>query len=252
MDEEQTDQSSSPVALNSQMYVQMSSLSPQLRPALQVLGGRLEKPGKERLTLNGMLLIAGESQSRPVQIISEFPAHLRLNDQGGSLARAIIFNEHGAGVVNGTLDKVDEAAIEALVYDSAEHFFLEQINGMGTRSLGLRFRLDDGEAPDYTGPFYDIYQITEQIRIRQEEREQTKLYYFNSDTHLLEKVQYSLMRDGSETAVEVQLSDWRELEGQKAPGRIDRLENNALVLTLTLTPISVGPRVNDSSFNDPQ
>jgi hypothetical protein len=243
--------SANAATFDSGAYVQMPRLWPELRHALKALGNRLEKPGKERIILSGTLLRAGDAHPRPIRISSEFTGRLRLEDQSTSPTRVLIFKGHGAGVMNGSLDDLDQAAIETLVYDSAEHFFIGQMKGMGTRSLGSRFRLDDGEAADYSGPYYDIYQTTEQIKIGQDVREQTKLYCFNSDTHLLERVQYTLLRNGSETTVEINLSDWSDIEGQKVPGHILRLENNAPMLTLTLTPSSLEPQLADSAFDIP-
>jgi hypothetical protein len=217
-----------------------------LRPALQAIGDRLEKPGNERIRLIGSLVRSDEAQSRPVQITSEFSGRLRLEEQTSETARVLTFNEDGVGVTNGAPEQLDRAVIETLVYDSPEHFFIGQMGAAATRFP------DDGEAENYAGPFYDIYQTTEQVRIGLEAREQTKLYYFNSDTRLLERVLYTLSHDGSESSVEIQLSDWREIEGQKVPGRIIRLENNAPMLTFSLTPSSIGSRAEDGIFKTEQ
>jgi hypothetical protein len=53
--------------------------------------------------------------------------------------------------------------------------------GKPVRFLGDRFRLDDGAAANYTGPYYDIYQITEpqfDANNNRKETVQEKLYFF--------------------------------------------------------------------------
>jgi hypothetical protein len=235
--------------LDRNLYVQHYLLPSRLRDAIKVIGDRMEKPGKERLVLTGTLSRAGDSQPSPVSLILEFPNRLRLEEQSSGSRRVITFNNQDATDASGrALDRKDEDLVETLVYDSVEHFFAGQMQGAATRFLGPRFRLDDGTAVGYEGPSYDIYEVTEEIKVGQETRPQTKLYYFNSDTQLLEIVRYQLMRDGFETAIEVRLSDWREVQGQKLPSRIVRIENNAQVWSLSFTTTNIAPRADDGIF----
>ena len=108
--------------------------------------------------------------------------------------------------------------IESLVYDSTDHFFQSQMQGAGTRNLGMRFRLDDGKSADYSGSYYDIYQMMDQVTIGTETRTQLKRFYFNSDTLLMERVRYDIQRDGGIVSVEVEIPKWHEVNGQHLPG----------------------------------
>jgi hypothetical protein len=137
--------------------------------------------------------------------------------------------------------------IETLVYDSAEHFFAAQMQGNATRFLGSRFRMDDGANPDYNGPYFDVYKIADQIKASGQDRP-AKLYYFNSDTLLLERVSYVINRDGAEISVETRLSDWRATDGQQVPRRIERFENGKPVFVLTLWSAAVAHRADDGMF----
>ncbi len=185
-------------------YVNRGLLSSRLALHLNVLGNRLEKPGKERVTIAGVLRFATDSQDREIAATLEFPDRLRVLVQKGSQSRLSTFDGKQA---KGDSDELD--LIETLAYDSAEHFFATLMQGNAMRFLGARFRTDDGSSPDYNGPYFDIYKISDQIETSGQERA-AKLYYFNSDTLLLERVTYIINRDGTEINVETKLSDWRE------------------------------------------
>jgi hypothetical protein len=233
------------------VYVERNSLPPGLRDTLKAAGDRMEKPGKERLIMAGTLARGGDSQSSPVGLILEYPGRLRFEEQTGGQTRVITFDGQSAAVGGGALSGADEDLIETLVYDSVEHFFAGQIRGVATRSLGRDFR-SEGEvaAGGEGGTAYDVYEVTETVNAGGEPREQAKLYHFNSDTRLLEKVQYGIVRNGAEVGVEVRLNGWQEVQGQKLPTSVIRLENNFPVLTLTLTSTTIAPRAADGTFGN--
>jgi len=175
----------------------------------------------------------------------EFPDRLRLV-VGGPQNRVITFDgQQTKAAQRPAADELD--LIETLNYDSAEHFFAAQMQGNATRFLGARFRTDDGSNPDYDGPYFDIYKIADQIKTSEQERP-AKLYYFNSETLLLERVTYVVNRDGSEINVETKLSDWRGTEGQQVARRIERLENGKPVFVLTIRSAGLARRADDGIF----
>jgi hypothetical protein len=204
------------------------------------LGNRLETPGQERLALVGRWRVAGAGQPSEFAATLEFPDKLRLT-VAAPQNRVITFD----GQQTKTADALD--LIETLVYDSAEHFFAAQMQGNAMRFLGARFRTDDGLTPDYDGPYFDIYKIADQVKASGEERP-AKLYYFNSDTLLLERVTYVINRGGSEINVETKLSDWHLVNGQQVARRIERLENGSSVFVLTIRSAGLGRRADDSMF----
>jgi hypothetical protein len=226
---------------NRNSYVRRAQLSPRLAINLNALGNRLEKPGLERLALSGTWRVAGTAQPREFAATLEFPDRLRLT-VAGPQNRVITFDGQQT---NGTADDLD--LIETLAYDSAEHFFAAQMQGNAMRFLGARFRTDDGSTPDYDGPYFDIYKIADQIKASGEERA-AKLYYFNSDTLLLERVTYDINRGGSEISVETKLSDWRPVDGQQVARRIERFENGKSVFALTIRSAALGRRADDGIF----
>jgi hypothetical protein len=225
-------------------YVNRGRLSPKLAMHLIALGNRLEKPGMERLTITGELRSSSESQAREITATLEFPDKLRLDIQNGHENRLITFDKQE---IKGQAASDELDLVESFTYDSAEHFFNTQMQGNAMRFLGSRFRTEDGSNPDYSGPYFDIYKIADQIKASGEERE-AKLYYFNSETLLLERVIYVINRNGSEINIETKLSDWRVEEGQKVAHRIERFENGSSVFVLNIRWAQFGRRADDGIF----
>ncbi len=66
--------------------VRRARLWPQLRELLNVLGNRLEQPGRERSILQGNLSRTGSTHREqvPIRLILEFPDRLRLEEQTGN------------------------------------------------------------------------------------------------------------------------------------------------------------------------
>lgn len=230
-----------PTTSNRGLYIRRALLSPRLGLNLSALGDRLEKPGKERLALMGTVRTA-TGETREFAATVEFPDKLRLV-VGGPQSRVITFD--GQQTKAAAVDDLD--LIETLVYDSAEHFFAAQMQGKAMRFLGPRFRTDDGSNPGYGGPYFDIYKIADQITASGEERP-AKLYYFNSDTFLLERVSYVINRNSSEISVETKLSDWRVLDGQQVARRIERFEVGKSVFVLNIRAAEWGRRADDGIF----
>lgn len=221
-------------------YVRPSSLWPFLRSAMGVLGDRLEKPSKERLTMAGTL--RRDAEAVPFHLILEFPQRLRLQEQERLTAFAQK-NRSGETFVPLQLE-----AVETLVYDTPEEFFGGQARGAAMRHLGSRFRLDAGARADGAISYYDIYEVTGGRGHGGDQLPRSKRYCFNSDTLLLELVKYEIERDGQPVRVEVRLGDWRRVQGQMIPHRIERTENGQSVLLLDIASVTVGPRQEDGAF----
>lgn len=231
-------------------YVRSSALSPKLVSYLKSMGDRLEKPGKERLSLTGTLVRANDSPVEEVTGVWEFPDRLRLTKQKGNQARVIVFDGEQVEADGNALDEAEQDLIETLVYGSAEHFFTTQMQGMTTRLLGSRFLLHRSSTADYNGPYYDVYKVADRVKTSTEQREQLKLYYFNSDTLLLERVVYEINRNGSTVNVEERLGDWTREQGQQIARRIERFENGESVFVFTVQTARLAPRANDGAFGN--
>ncbi|HKG60205.1 MAG TPA: hypothetical protein VKB05_10630 [Pyrinomonadaceae bacterium] len=229
---------SGPARVKRGAYIRASALPPKLVWHLKAMGDRLEKPGRERLAVTGTLTRANDSQAEEVIALSEFPERLRLTIQRGNQTRVITFD----GEADSSLDTAEQDLIETLVYGTAEHFFNTQMQGMATRLLGSRFLLHRGSTADYNGPSYDVYKVADQVKTTIDQGERVKLYYFNSDTLLLERVTYEITRNGSTVKVEERLGDWTREEGQQVARRIERLENGESVFVLTVRTARFTPQ----------
>lgn len=237
-----------PGAVKRRDYVRRSMLRSKLGWALNQLGDRLEKPGKERINVSGSLQYGKNQISSSVRLVGEFPDRAQLRLVNSGTERVITFDRAMTRAASQP-SELEEALLETLVYDTADHFFWSQTQQQATRFIGSRFRTDDGSDANYQGPYYDVYQITEPIKISANEQVRTKFYYFNSDTLLLEKVVYQTNRQGRDIRVEVELSDWRSVSGQRIPHRIERREDGNSVLVVSLSTVNVGPKADDGTFD---
>src|SRR6266852_5360082 len=102
-----------------QTYVRVAQVWPQLRWHLKTLGDRIEKPGKERVTIAGTIKRAGDAQALPMTLTLEFPDRLRLTVQDGIQQRVVTFNGQAAASVGSVLTSSERELIETLVYDTA-------------------------------------------------------------------------------------------------------------------------------------
>jgi outer membrane lipoprotein-sorting protein len=224
--------------------VRPSALSSDLRVLLAALGDRLEKPGKERVTYMGMLQRSGEDRAAPFTLIWETPGKIRLQDFGRQ--QTTVFDGQTVVRSDSSNTSFNDELLEMVVYDSAEHLFLSQMRGAATRFLGSRFRLSEAQAD--SEPVYDVYEVTEPNITRQESARQTRQYFFDSDTQVLTLVRYRTVKNGAENAVEVRFENFQRNLGQLFPMRIVRLENGTPVVTLTISSVTVGPRLDDGIF----
>jgi hypothetical protein len=241
-----------PAAAVRDEHVRSGAVWPQLRGALATLGDRLERPGKERVTLSGTIHRGGGSDANAFILVRESSGRVRFQEQDGHRARTVAFDGREAWKPVGRPDQSEEALLETLVYDSADQFLVAHARGTSTRFLGSRFRLDEGDSEGYGGPFYDLYQISDLDMTGQEPRRQTRTYYVNSDTLLLERVRYETERAGAVIRVEVLCGDWRDVQGQKFPFSVTRLENGVPVMSINVSAVGVGPKADDGTFTNPQ
>ena len=215
--------------VDQRVYVRTSSLPPKLRWNVKALGDRLERRGKEQLIIHGTLMRAGVAGSAPVTLNLDPANHMTMKTKSGIQEQTIAFDgtQSSAAVAD-----ADRSLIETLVFDTAESFFVQQMKGAATRSLGYGFRPNERSTE---GPFHDIYAVMPVDGLLQD-RQGAKLFYFNSETLVLDRITYQ-----TTARVEVRLSNWQQTNGQKIARRIERLENGVSVMTLTIHGLAVGP-----------
>jgi hypothetical protein len=216
-----------------QKYVRAGALWPQLRWNLRALGDRLERPGKEQVVLTGTMTRAGTPIPAPAVLNLEAPNRITVTTQSGLQNQVLTFDSTPASWAALTLAERD--LVETLFFDNAESFFFGQMKGSATRCLGFRFRLDESNTS------YDIYAVANGSTLPSSNVQGTKLFLFNSDTHLLDLVRYQVGRNGNSIRVEVRLGNWQELGGQKVARRIDRFENGTNVMTFSIDNVVFAP-----------
>ncbi len=226
--------------------VRASALSSGLRSVLTNLGDRLERAGKERVTYSGTLRRGEEIIAAPFTLTWELPGRIRLEDFGRQ--QITVFDGETISRTQASSTTFQDELIETLVYDSAEHFLVSQMQGAGTRFLGSRFQLNTSTA-ERSNSVYDIFEVTEQNKVRPNLEAQTRQYFFNSDTQVLELVRYRLSRNGVEVPVEVRFEGWQRSSDQLFPSRIIRFENGTPLITLSLSVVAIAPRLDDGIFN---
>jgi hypothetical protein len=161
--------------------------------------------------------------------------------------RVLTFDGSQAAAIGDAINTSEREMIESLVCDTAEHFFEGQMESKATRAFGSRFRTDDGIASNYSGPYYDIYEMSEVNKTAAQALQSAKQYFFNSDTRLLDKVHYETTRAGASVTVET-LVLWRKENRQSFPHRIERRENDQSVFVMTINAVNLGPGLNDGIF----
>lgn len=224
-----------PAARRKRFYVQRGALWHQLRQNLAALGDRLERPGKEQVLIHGRLTRPGVHGQARIELNVETADWISLTIYRGAQSESIAFDGADSSWVALTQSQRDIVA--TLLFDTPESFFVGQMNGSATRRLGSRFR----SSPDIiTGPFHDVYAVTNSDSLSADV-EGAKLFYFNSDTFLLDRISYRLRRDGQSVPVEVRMGDWREGNGQKTARTVERIENGATVMTLSIDSVAFGP-----------
>lgn len=227
---------------------------------LQVMGDRLQAAGKERLDLLGLLTRTGSS-AVAVRILWEYPGKVRIEKRLGTVGgdpdpqKEEVLVYDGAGNLRksrGAAALEDQDMIEMLVHDSVEGFFIGQVEGFATRFLGSRYHRIDAEG-NPVGPDYDVYEVINLVRVPGRPLRQRKLYYFNSDTALLERVRYRLQAERGRGPVEVrvEIGRWAEVFGQSIPGEVVRHEDGVEVVKLEIKEAGIAAAAKDGSFTLP-
>lgn len=223
-------------------YLDPGRVSAPARPFFIALGDRLWRPGKERVTLSGTYTDqSGTGQGRYVW---QLPGLARFDRANQPNTPVIVDDQTGLVNVSST-SQSDADIMESLSDDCAECFFYGFARGAALRFLGGRFRADDGSTPNYQGPWHDIYESFAPSKAQAGAVVRRKLYYFDSTTGLLTKVQYET---ASAAKVSTEFSNWQVQAGQALPGKIVRQENGKPVFTFTVVGVSVGPSTADGLF----
>jgi hypothetical protein len=206
-----------------------------LKPYAIALGQRLQKPGKERIMALGNILRPGDARQPTdfVRITWQYPLKIRLDKSKNSLA---FDRNNPAQAVPGDQETAD--TIQMLLEDSMEGLFAMQKDLASVVYLGSGFTL---EGADDSDPGMDIVMISYPDIFRRK-HPILKSYWFDSRTKLLGVVAYTTP---SGVLTHIVINDWREVEGEMIPFRIERWENDKLAMRLSLDSAEVSAGAND-------
>ena len=229
-------------------YLIPSSVPPQAQRFLVALGDRLQKPGKERISLTGQY--SDKSSNVPAKLTWEAPGNLRFDRTGAGLPPLVFSKTTGipAGLA---LSAADLDLFESLLDDRPETFLYSFYNGGVSRFLGNRFRTDNGHTPNYTGPWYDIFQANGPVLALGLAVTRTKLYVFDSQTGLLASTTYTTTQGAATQTISTQYTGWNQQNGQAVPGQIVRTVNGATEFTFKVNSASISPSAADGIFAKP-
>jgi hypothetical protein len=218
--------------------VSINRIPSQYKAYAVALGQRLVKAGKERITISGFLTFeeTRPQNAIPLRITWQYPLKVKI-EQGPSTWTVDIRNPQQK------LPELKAASglIRMLLEDTTEGFFgIEESEGY-SHLLGTGFRLEAAKASD---PGVDVIQIIYPDAF-QKGRDIAKSYWFNGETKLLGLVGYT---DSSGATVNVIFEDWRDIQGERIPFSIKRLENGNVTMNLTVSEATVTAGAEDGTF----
>ena len=225
-------------------YINPGAVASPARRFLFAFGDRIQRPGKERVTLIGTFTDSGGTTN--VSLVWESPGRFRL-DRSDKPGPPLLYDPATGWTNPGAISIQDASVVESLLDDRPESFFYDIAQGAGQRFLGSRFRADNGDTPNYEGPWYDVYESFARVRVPGTASKKRKTYFFDSETGLLSRVEY---QDLGSIRVRTELSGWQIVNGQAFPGSIARKENGVTVMTVSFSSVSFGPSIPDDVFSN--
>lgn len=197
------------------------------------LGKRVKEKGKAQTRYVGELIDA-EGRSRQAKLSTRGLRAVQLEGFKGKGSLATLER----GQRKSHVVREESALLESLGVDTVEGLFGAMEEGTAAvRLLGRDFSTgtDDPETK------YDIYEATMADSFSDEGTPKTKLYYFDSKTHLLVKTEYQDRTVSPPTRVETRFSTWGTIDGSSYPASIERFENGKRVFSFVATSIESEP-----------
>lgn len=223
-------------------YLRASDLPHFLGRYQASLGERLQAPGLERLVSTGTLREKGSDKSSV--LTWELPGRFRIEKDGKAIVGAL------AGVpaptAPGLSSSDEDDLIESLLLDRPEAALYNVVNGAAIRVIGYQVGTQRGRLPNYTGPYYDIFDITTRIDSKTNSSTRSKRYFFDSISGLLQRVNYVL--NGVQT-VDTYLSQWTKVQNNFVPGVIERTVDRVSVARFSAATNSFGAKVADGKLD---
>jgi hypothetical protein len=229
-------------------FIGANDLPGELGIALKRMGGRLMSATSAATSLAGAL--TDGDGTRPVQITIQAPGDLRFHENDTS--RTLAFDGKTWQTQNPKGGKDDERIEESLLAHFPDAFFLQLANGGSLRRIGSRFRTDNGKTPNYTGPYWSVYEYSPATLANVpagKALQQSYLIALDESTWLISEVRVLVTSPGTALQVtQTKFNNWFQQAGQWYPGQIIRVENGQQVLSLTIQQGATGSQLDASSF----
>jgi hypothetical protein len=211
---------------------------------LNALGNRMKAKGKE-LTVYTGIFIDEKGNQIVARVIHQLPNLVRLEGFKGKDTALSFDGERGNGISS---QKKDESLLELFVMDFAEGMLASVQESAAVRFIGGGFGPDPKTNPDYTGPRYDIYEITAPIKGQEKETIRTKEFFFDSQTKLLSSVRYDDYSNSPPIRIETRFSYWGNQEESSYPAQVERYENGKRIFAFIAESIESGASKNTEFF----
>jgi len=213
-----------------------------LKAKVDALGDRFTAHGKERITMSGSIQ-RPNAATASVTVVYEIPLKFRY-EEGGK----VLTYDGNQTQFSANPSAADVALLESLFDDSSDGVLFNAQHASLIRPLINRARLDDGKAKTYTGPYLDVFQFVLPVSALPGAPRRTKHFYFDSKTHLLDRVRYFGGANG-QIRVETLFQSWQGVNGTFVPTVITHSEAGVTQFTLNGTTIDVGPSKTDNAFS---
>src|SRR5262245_44492405 len=206
------------------------------------VGGRLKNAGKEQTIYVGELVDAQGNRSA-AQVLHQLPTLVRL--EGFSQGRVLSFDGERR---RGILTKSDETAIEVFAMDVPEGMFAALRKGAALRHLGSGFGPDLRINPNYKGSRLDILSVVGNAMVTLNHPLQSKLYYFDSETGLLQTTRYNDDTTSPSIPKETRFFGWHMIDDSAYPSRIEHYEGGRLVFSFSAKAITSAKAADPARF----
>jgi hypothetical protein len=223
---------------STQLFTRISST---FQIEVEALGKRVKEKGRERIVYAGEFTSA-DGKPMPTRLIVQLPRMARLQ---GFKDQDLAFD--GESAKNATTH-IDTALLESFLMDTHEGMLASIQDAGSTRLLGRDFGPDPSVKSRDSKPHYDIYDVAMPDLFRKGAPWISRLYYFDSKTHLLQFTQYYDRTVSPPVRIETRFSKWGTIDDSAYPACIERYENGKLVFSFIATSIEAGPAQDVSSY----
>lgn len=229
-------------------FIAPGDLPVEFAASLHRMGGRLASAEMATVSMSGTL--TDSSGARTVQITAQAPGYLRFQDT--STARVLTYDGTTWKNKNGKGGQDDARIEESLLAHLPDSFLLQLANGGGVRRIGTRFRTDDGKTPNYSGPYWTLYEYSPSIRPGLTMGQPLQQSYFvaiDEATWLISEIRTVIgASTSSRQVIQTKFNSWFQRGTQWYPGEIVRLENGKQILKLTVQQGATTAQLATSSF----